>query len=214
MKLKAIVSFVLAFLLTNGVISQTPARNIFAGGFLNYSAVSSEREAKSSTIEDRSITKLSVMPAAGIFLNDNLAVGSSLGYTYESQKRTIGSWRPLKQYREENIISINPFVRYYFGDRSAWFFAEASAGLGFGDLIIEVEDERVYDFVTFKLDLFISPGFYYYVKENLCIEAKLGFIGYTRYNEVDDENEFEYFETDFGINLTPGKLYFGIYYHF
>ncbi len=154
------------------------------------------------------------MPTIGVFLNDNIAIGSSLGYSYDSEERIIGRLQPVKQYRVENIFSINPFARYYFGNRPAWFFAEANAGLGFGAFIVQVQDEKIYDFVTFRLNLMISPGFYYYVRENLSLEAKFGFLSYTSYHEIDENNEFEYFETGFGINLNPGKLFFGIYYHF
>ncbi|GEM_PF-4936096 len=222
MKQKVVISLIFLFFLTNSILSQPSEGDLSVGGLFSYFK-SSSKEENISQLETLS-TNFSIMPVFNFFLTDNIAIGGGIGYNYDfvETEEDYNIWPTppgiTKVVVEETrkFFSFNPFVRYYPGQDAAGVFIETGAGLGLGDSREKYELGnniiRDREFNIFKWNIAVSPGFYYFANENFSFEAKMGFLGFSRY--IEEEEDDQYSETDYGIILNPANVSFGIYYHF
>jgi len=130
--------------------------------------------------EDNSIyISAAIYPSVGVFVVDNLLLGSNLRLGYE-RSRNEGSLGDFE--RRTIVYGLSPFVRYYFaGSNAHRFFGQISGGITWyntkikdryttGNLINRTSKE---DFSTFGGAL----GYNYFLTPSAALEVT---AGYTR----------------------------------
>lgn len=140
-----------------------------------------------------------VKPEFGYILNDNMAVGISIGaghaQAFQFAGNTVGG--------PANIYTVNPFLRYTFlkGSLGALFM---DGGLAWNHVNIcggEDNDGNMYE-IGFR------PGVALNVSEKFAIIGKFGFLGYQHY-KTEGWNR-----NDFGLNLDLDNVEFGVSFKF
>ena len=131
--------------------------------------------------EDDKATNFEINPEVGYKINDNFAVGAVLGFEYSKVNDGDG----------ETGFSIEPYARYTFlriGDFSA--FVDGVVGFE------KKEDAKAWN-------VGVKAGVAYSINDTWGVAARLGHLGYTKYDET----------SKFGIELG-NALSFGVYYNF
>ena len=133
-------------------------------------------------------TNLTILPEVGYNLNENMSIGTVIGYDFESWKDT----------ETRGTFEINPYFRYSFlqlGHVS--LFADAQLQLALynsHDKVFDTKDN------SFSWGLGIAPGLAIPVSENLSFVGHLGRVGY--YNDT------------FELGVNGNYFTVGAYYSF
>jgi hypothetical protein len=210
MKTKISLFVMMLVLLANNSFSQPAEGRMFAGGSFQFLTGSEKQKANSTTTKVGGTTVFSLQPMVGLFIADNLAVGGGIGYSITANSRPVGDNDRIDT---RSLFYIAPFARYYLNTGTVGAFAEASLGLGFGGSKIKQGNNTSDGPSISTLGIGIAPGIYYYVAENISLDAKLGFLGYSRSQDKYDNGGKE-IEQEFGLNLRTTSLQFGILFHF
>jgi hypothetical protein len=212
MKTKATLFLMMLVLLANNSFSQPAAGRLIAGGSFLFLTESAKEKDNNSTTKVLGTNNFSIQPMVGLFIADNLAVGGGIGYSLISSSRPhMGS--DSDQINSSSMINNAPFARYYLNTGTMGAFAEASLGLGFGGSKTKVGNNTVDGPSTTTFRIGFAPGIYYYVTDNIALDAKLGFLGYSRSQEKSSDDSKE-IDQQFGLNLRTSTLQFGILFHF
>jgi outer membrane protein len=194
------------------ILSSLPANaqpaggKIFLGGNLGFSYTSQKTVYDGNSNVTLKRISYSVLPVAGYFLSDKIAVGAQLGISGSSEK-------PLSyengQVNTTTMFYIGPLFRYYLISGTGGIFAEATINFGTGS------DKRTYDndILNTKdkltsLSAGIAPGLYYYITPAISLEAKIGWLGYQtdiKKHEDDSKNT----NSEFGFDLSPDLFFLG-----
>ncbi len=115
---------------------------------------------------------LMLNPSVASFINDNVAVGGTLGLSYLKS----GDF-------STSVLNVLPLARYYLPGptESTAFFAEAKAGLAIVSVDLGAADES-----ESALQFAIGPGIAYFISDDVSIDALLAFnrIG----GDIDQSN--------------------------
>lgn len=110
---------------------------------------------------DDNVFNINLTPRVGYFIQDNVAIGGKVGFSYTAQPGD-----------DAYGYNVNAFGRYYFGPnefdtllRQGRWFLEAGAGIG---------GVRGAD-VGFNINF--GPGYSYFLTENIAVEALLLYDG-------------------------------------
>ncbi len=115
---------------------------------------------------------------AGYFVMENLEAGMSLSAGTEKYEQELASGDVETK---ANEFKIGPYARLYNPlTEVISVFAELGINFGFGG---DGEDQRIRTF-----DSGISPGILLLLDKNLAMEARLGYLGYSRRAEGDKDN--------------------------
>jgi outer membrane protein len=188
------------------LMAQPGAGKLFIGGHLSASTNVSKTKSGSTTEKNGTTNYLSIMPMAGYFLSEKIAVGASLGVGATIYKNPNAS--PDKVSTVNFVFS--PFARYYLISGTGGLFVEASVSTGIGtsksyyDTVTDTENNLDFSFG-------VAPGAYYYITPKLALEAKFGWLGFESFvskpgGDVKDINN------NFGLRLTPDSFSFGLTY--
>jgi len=209
MKTKIVLFIGLFFFLSIGTIAQRPAGGMFVGGALSFTVTSDKDVIGNTTTEGPTRTNLTIMPLAGMFLDDNLSVGAGIGFSRNSVKRTPGGTEIVDS---QNMFHVAPFARYSVGDDQAGLFAQAGFDLGFGGTKSKSGGTVTDGPGIFTMGFGLRPGVYYYLMPNLSIDAHFGLIGYNLFREKDT-NDDKYIESTFSLRLDARSVNFGLIYY-
>lgn len=141
-----------------------------------------------------------VMPEFGYIINDDVAVGITLGaaHTHTGSTQFEGTTSGSKS---ANIYKVRPFVRYSFlkGTLGALF---VDGGFGY--------DRTHYNGGgnAYGIDAGFRPGFALNVSSKLALISKIGFLGY-EYSKGGDAKT-----NSFGFDLDMDNVEFGVSYKF
>ena len=152
----------------------------------------------SSTNEKNSDTKTSdfaVTPSLGYMVSDNLAVGIGLGIG--SSKTTVAGTTES----EASAMNVGGFARYYFAPKSN-FTMFGHLGVNYNS-----ENDKTNEVKTTGMDIFVAPGFNYWVSKRLALEAVIGKIGY-RSSKTDIDGDDG--STGFGLGIDLSSVSFGM----
>jgi outer membrane protein len=162
------------------------ARTILNAGVVEHSVV---RDNVSSLSER--ITRFSLIPSAGYFIKDNLALGAELNiylsktidYDYDSEDR-------------DSVITFSPFIRKYFGAKKARPYVHASAGIGsLKSNYIESSPEYNSEITSTIFTYSLSTGVGFFLNDNVSIDLELGF------GRISSKNDdFKGIQNAFGLN--------------
>ena len=101
---------------------------------------------------------LSLNPSYGVFIQDNLAIGGTLGLEYQK----LGS-------SSSTALSLLPFGRYYFGETGSYqFFAEAALGL-----YLQGQKNNFGSDNETALRFQLGPGVAFFLSENVSLDLQL-----------------------------------------
>ena len=163
---------------------------VYLGGSFAFEAWSSQKLAG-----DKSETVFAIMPEIGYNLNDNLAIGTVIGY----QSNKFNGLTSVNG-KSETAFFVNPYVRYTF------------ANMGKVNMFVDSGVEFVSATKTdwTQLGVGFKPGLAISLTDNLSFVSHLGFIGWKQNNPDGDDNN----TSMFGIDLSGADLSFGLYYNF
>lgn len=135
-----------------------------------------------------------LLPRAGYFVMDNLAVGLDLLVGYYSQKDPDDGDK-----YSETTLAIGPFVRYYYPLEKCYPFVEANLGLGtYKEKGVEWDDKE--GILLFGLGVGAAKP----LGENVMLDGLVGYSSITWKDEDDDKYIYS------SIGLRVGfTLFFG-----
>ena len=161
---------------------------IYAGGGIGFKSVSYDGESKS---------EFSIAPEVGYTLDENSAIGITLGYTsYQN---------------DDKALSVAPYYRYNFAKfGNVSLFADGTLSFRqYTEKDGNLAENK--DLKTNTFGLGVKPGISVALNDKLSFVTHCGFIGYT--NEKTDVDGAKATST-FGLNLNSLNLNFGLYYNF
>lgn len=162
----------------------------FVSGLIGYSSVSHADKSKERTFK--------VSPRYGYFLNDFIAVGGRLGYSYSINKNR------LNETTSKNYSYVaEAFGRYYLLPGSQ-FSVFGEVGLGFGS------SRNLEGQWTNGINAGFSPGLSYFVGQHFALEATFGVLSYNTVNDKDQKSTTDSFK----VGLDLENINFGIIYKF
>lgn len=202
--MKKVTFIAIAWLVCIPLMAQPAGGKFFIGGHLSFYGTVNKSKDGNTTEKDGSTTYITVMPLAGYFLNDRVAVGAGIGFDTQIEKDPQST---IEKSTNSKMV-FNPFGRYYIISGTGGIFAEASMGFSFGtnktftDEVIDTENE-------FGFSALLSPGVYYYVTPRIALEAKFGWFGFiTNVSGTGDDQKD--IRNSFGIDLSPDSFIFGL----
>ncbi|WP_256011355.1 outer membrane beta-barrel protein [Desertivirga xinjiangensis] len=175
------------------VSAQTEQGNIVVGGSVNFSSQKIE-------VEDDAATSFSIIPKAGYFIQENIALGTGIGF--QSGKSFDGD--------KTNTFIIAPFGRYYKSISEQFkFFGELSVPMAFGRSENEDGDKGP---KYSAIGVGLSPGFAFFPTKKFGIELSFSGISYrseTVKPEIGDDMTSNVFNigADF-FNPNIGLLFY------
>jgi len=185
------------------VQAQPEAGKIFIGGAFEINTSGNKFKDGGTVTDEYSFTNIRILPMAGYFLSDNLAVGLSTGISSNISKFPDDD--PDK--RSTTMFVLQPFGRYYFTSGTGGIFAEARVGFTAGKSKYFYETNTIETNLT-AFSIGIGPGVYYYITPSIALEAEFGLIGFTTNIEKDGDQKSVQNDMDFG--LFPSGIGFGI----
>jgi hypothetical protein len=139
-----------------------------------------------------------LLPKAGLFIIDNLAIGADLLVNFISKKSTDGNYKDT-----ESMVAVGPFVRYYLPLGKIYPFAEANVDFGFwkekwsnGSNSEEKQALLIYGF---------GIGAAKCLGENVMIDALVGYSAQTWKDETDDKYIYGTIGLRVGFTLLFGS---------
>lgn len=190
--MKKILAFVAVAIMT----LSASAQNWYVGGSLGVGKVTTgDGDDKVST------TAVSVLPEVGYNLNENWAVGTTIGVTHTS---TEG--------HKYTAFGIAPYARYtYFRADIVSLFVDGGFGFSTGKNKYKDDDVEISSKSTNTFEIGFKPGVALTVNEKFGFVAHVGFLGYRGANKAAKAaGEPE----AWGLSLKGDDLSIGFYYNF
>ncbi len=212
MKAKIVLFVGFLMFLSFTAISQPSAGGLFVGGSFSFTSESSSYTEANRTEDGPTVVNFSLMPVAGFFVAENIAIGSGIGFS--SRKETTP--RESDDIEEtRSMFHLKPFVKYYLGSDAIGMYAQAELEAAFGGSSTKVGNRTTDGPDIFNLNIGVRPGFYYFVTPRLCLEANMGFFGLRRSEatETEGNDEFKDVRSFFGLSFSPSTLSFGLVFH-
>ncbi|WP_242689223.1 outer membrane beta-barrel protein [Pedobacter sp. SYSU D00535] len=140
--------------------AQTEKGNVLLGGTIDYTSTKSHADGAEAAND------LTILPVAGYFVGNNLAIGTGIGFS--SQKAASGA--------KTNAFVVSPFGRYYKNLNEQFkFFGQLAVPMIFGS----AEDSDGDDLgSTQTLGVSLSPGFAYFPSKKVGIELSFSGISF------------------------------------
>lgn len=152
-----------------------------------------------SSYDGNSTTVWSILPEIGYNLDENWAVGMTVGYG-ESIDKVKVSGVTVKE--KVKTFQISPYVRYTFVKfDKVNLFVDGSVGY---------KHENYAGTKTNTFAVGLKPGVAVNLNDKLSFVAHAGFLGYENEKVKGDDNS----TNTFGFNLNGNSLSFGVYYNF
>lgn len=200
---KLLLSLVAVSALAFSTQAQTEKGKIMLGGNLAFDSYKSDADGSKAN------TSFSVVPSAGYFVDDNLAIGTGVGYSYSKNIGTV----------ENQAFVVSPFGRYYANLSDSFkFFGQLAVPMEFGNSkdVNASGDVGAKIGSSTKIGVALSPGFAFFPTSKIGIEFALNGLSYTNYKIDDaDGNNVKgsgYDSVNFGTNFFAPKL--GVQFHF
>ncbi|MCP1300581.1 porin family protein [Chryseobacterium sp. S0630] len=167
-----------------------------------------------------------ILPTAGYFVTNNLAVGLGIGYKSAVTKYKLGNPAISNVFEvkyTDNAFVVAPFVRKYWTlSDKLYIFGQLQVPLEFGkekmnansnindaDPLLTAALNKENNYTNIGVN--IKPGLDYFLTKNWSIEATIGEFGYNTYKrDIDGAKRTDDYKL--GISLT--SVTFGVKYVF
>ena len=172
------------------MMSMAANAQVYLGGGIGF---------QTSSYDGNSETYFTILPEIGYNLDENWAVGMTVGYGEARTKVDV-----LGVYVTDKVktFQIAPYARYTFAKFSKVnLFVDGTVGY-------KHEDYAGIKTNTFAIGF--KPGVAVNLNEKLSFVAHVGFLGYENDKVKDDDKS----TNSFGIGLDGSNLNFGVYYNF
>ena len=180
---KVILSLVAA------VMTLTASAQVYLGGELNFWRDWEDNANK---------TTIGIAPEIGYKLNENWAIGTTIGYAHAYEKGV-----------KVNAIVVSPYARYtYLKLDNVNLFLDG--GFGFGTYKTKVGD--VSGDAQNAWEIGLKPGVSVDLTEKLSFVAHVGFFGYRTSDDAYSKGFFG--DNGFGLKLSGNDLSFGLVWNF
>ena len=188
-----LLTFITLCCISLNAFAQTEKGKYFFGAStrLNTGIIEHSRVQDNVTTLSERITQFSLIPHAGYFIKDNLALGLEVSLSFS---KTEDYDYDIRQ--RESTIAFSPFARYYFGDKKVRPFVYASGGIGshkdkFHSTITDYKRNSTYTLFFYRL----GAGAGFFINDTVSIELELG---YGRLSSK--ENDFGTIQNAFGLS--------------
>lgn len=148
-----------------------------------------------SSYDGNSTTVWSIIPEVGYNLDENWAVGITVGYG-ESKVKVSGVSEKVKNFK------VAPYARYTFVK-----FDHVNL---FVDGTVGYLHENYAGTKTNTFGVGLKPGVAVNLNDKLSFVSHIGFLGWDQLNPDGDDNNI----SKFGLNLDATNITFGLYYNF
>lgn len=162
--------------------------------------------------QELEMTSNSISPTAGLFLKDNLVIGTSLRYGYAKT-------RDLSNFEKQTNYAFIPFVRYYLNITTDFkFFTEFTVTAGMGrSKGLNNYDNQHFKKKTQEFGAGIAPGLAFLPAKRWSVDLRFSLLDYTntRVKNTDpNAQNTKYVGSDnfnFGLNTLRPSV--GVHYH-
>ncbi|MBN1159142.1 MAG: hypothetical protein JXA61_07155 [Bacteroidales bacterium] len=205
--MKHIPIVIIMLLLGGKMLAQPASGKLFLGGNISVYSMKDKSRIDATTQDNEITTMISILPGAGYFPGDRLAVGAYLGVNAEITKYPEPMVGDPEKYTGLLYI-VNPFLRYYLISGQGGIFAEASFKSSFGNAKIHFTGGS-FEYTVTQFSAGIIPGVYYYLTERLALEAKIGWMGF-EIETLTDEDDNKNIISSFGFDIYPSNISLGV----
>ena len=168
-------------------VAATMNAQVYLGGGIGF---------QTSSYDGNSDTYFTIMPEIGYNLDENWAVGMTVGYGENKLKIKGAGTSKVKSFM------IAPYARYTFAKfDKVNLFVDGTVGY-------KHENEDGTKINTFGIGL--KPGVAVNLNDKLSFVAHVGFLGYENEKVKGDSKS----TNSFGLDLSGNNLSFGVYYNF
>lgn len=208
-KVYLIVFFSFAFVSMNA--------QFFAGGNFSLNSSGGSHSVAGVSSDRPSSFNFNLMPKAGIFLSEKLAVGAALDLSFTNSK-TFGN-TPVTS--NSSTFGIVPFLRYYAIKVDKFsVFGQGNLGLAFSNSSTNDDGTTTDGPNSTRLYLNIVPGLAYDLTENLSLETTFNVFSFGYYNTTTKQGDTKDVASSFNIGagldniITVGSISIGAIYKF
>ena len=171
-------------------VAATMNAQVYLGGGVGF---------QTSSYDGNSETYFTILPEIGYNLDENWAVGITLGYGEAKTKVKEGGFTVSEKVKS---FEIAPYARYTFAKfDKVNLFVDGTVGY------------KHEDFAGTKTNTFavgLKPGVAVNLNEKISFVAHVGFLGYENEKVKDADKSLN----TFGVGLDGSNLSFGVYSHF
>lgn len=200
----------LSIALLGGVVltsqAQTDKGDVILGGNVSFNTIKTDASGANSSYD------LSIVPNVGYFVDDNIAIGTGIGY----QTSRLDEASELGK---TEAFVIAPFGRYYAPISNNFkFFGQLSVPMAFGTVkaIDDNLDTGDKTGSSTSIGVALSPGFAYFPSSKVGLEFAINGLSYNNYSVEDgDGNSIKGAGHDsfsFGADFFAPSL--GIHFYF
>lgn len=204
--------------------AQTEKGKFIVGGTIGYSSTKYDNEQN-----DNKQTNLDLLPSAGFFVSENLALGLGIGYSRNVNEIDYKAdiTIHLAYYMRKDIsdyFTISPFIRHYVNISEKFkFFSQFSVPMKWGTKKYEIDHKNpAADVIpdskskTTSIGVGIEPGLVYFPAKKIGIQLSVAGLSYI-WNKT--ENKADSFSSDqkshafnLGTNFLAPKI--GVQFYF
>jgi len=178
--------------------AQTEKGKFMVGGQVSFDGT----KVKDTDIKTNSF---SIVPNAGYFVADNIAVGTGIGYNWS--KSEIDN---LKETTNSSFV-LAPFGRLYSkNDGPVKFFGQLSVPMSWGTL----EEEGTKTATTANYGVELAPGIAYFPTSNIGVEFKVRGLFYNNSSVTEESTDTKVTTDTYGLNVNSLAPTVGVTFHF
>jgi hypothetical protein len=185
-----IMSTLALLIIGQNLFPQITSGSKVIGGSISIWNESSSSKVGNSTQDGDKMFQYSLNPQLGIFLNENLALGIKLGYSFRRLDNSNG------QVTKRSVFDFAPYLRYYhMFDDKVGFFGQGEIYAGFESFGRDSERKNT------NVGGNIIPGLVYFAGKNIALEVMFGSIS-SNYSiqKYSDDNKIHTFSTGIFVN--------------
>jgi len=198
---KLLLSLVAVAGLVYGAQAQTEKGKFILGGNVGFNSTKVETAAKSDV-------SFSIVPSVGYFVDNNFAIGTGVGYTYDKQ---------VSENHLNQAFVVAPFGRYYVGLSDQFkFFGQLSVPMAFGNnKVVDAQGNVGAKFAsTTSIGVNVAPGFAFFPTKRIGIEVSVNGLGYNNLNIKNELTGNEISANSFGLDANTFAPKLGVQFHF
>ena len=183
--------------------AQTEAGKWLVGGSVGFNSSKADGASKSDT-------KFEILPSAGYFVAENIAIGTAIGY---SSEKTYGPVVSL----QSNAFQVSPFVRGYKGVNDQFkFFGQLSVPLAFGNVKAgNANGDNMTKVGNLNgVGVALSPGVAFFPSKKIGIELSVDGIKYNDLKGEDANGNKVSGNKDFSIGADFFAPHLGVQFYF
>ena len=207
----------LLFTLLSIPIAMALNAQLYIGGTVDFSATGEDQTIENTTTKNYRNTNFSILPEAGYYLSEDLAIGGKIGLSMQRYNQDPGGDDDIRSLVKFHIA---PYVRKYFSlGEQLYAFGQGGISLSTGKRKYTVADETYDGESVTDFSLTIKPGLEYKLTKQFSAQVYVGAIGYYLHREKEPDNPNQGFdetithEKTFKFNVGLKHLQIGIKYY-